>query len=878
MAQSGRGIESMKSTILTASVGAVLAAASINASGQNVSASTLEEIVVTAQKRSENLQEVPVAVSAYTSETRDLIGISSIQDLTNFTPGLSYSTTLDRASLRGIGRNTNNLATDPGIATYTDGFYNVSTRSAARSPLLIDRIEILRGPQGTLYGRNSIGGTINVISKRPTDDWSGEVRLGYDNWSRTNLEGTVSGPVTDWLKFRLAGTYTKQTEGYFKNVTGGPDEGGVEDDQYVEAQFSIDFGSDVNLWLKASLAQYDNHRRAAALVGDYDYARNPPSYLVVAGAYGLVLGGSNAVQQGGYTGTTNPVLNDIRSFATDTPTNNKLDDNYTVLAELNWDMGPANLKYMGGFSSYLYTLISDYDGTAVTQYTIPLLPASTCAPPTCGPVTYFPAAIQYYIEDKQYFSHELNLSSTGDGAFQWIVGLYYYDEQYKQPVYFPSLNSALATPSVTLHPGFAQTPGAVPNPTTWLYYIDTHLNTTSKAGFGQIDWAISDAWKMTVGLRYTEDTKSGAEYTRQICYGLTPFFGCGDLALLGTNARASDVTDYLVSHTNPPGTTGLPTLDATTGIWSRGLDAKWSATTGTAGIAWTPALDSLLFFKYSRGYKSGGLNTGTIVSLPLTESETVDAFEFGWKQQLGGRFQINGSLFYYLYDGMQIPLSVNPIAGPPVTQYFNMDVETKGVEVETIWQATDHFQVLFNYAYLDPIVKKGDTSCCFTDNTDPLALQPEANPSGPPSSPTSQGQELADQRVPQSPRHKAALNLNYTFELGDSRLIVSVSDAWKDKTYFSIFNRYYNLAPSYHQVDARITWKLLDDKLDLVAFGRNLLDDLGYDGTVGARQTQLPLGPASVGGANVPVIPAAIAQSVSLTPPRTYGVELRYKF
>ena len=110
----------------------------------------LEEVVVTAQKRSEDLQDVPIAISAYTSATRDLLGISSIQDLTNFTPGLSYSTSLDRASLRGIGRQTNNLASDPGLATYNDGFYNVSTRAAARSPLLVERIEVLSGPQGTL--------------------------------------------------------------------------------------------------------------------------------------------------------------------------------------------------------------------------------------------------------------------------------------------------------------------------------------------------------------------------------------------------------------------------------------------------------------------------------------------------------------------------------------------------------------------------------------------------------------------------------------------------------------------------------------------------------------------------------------------------------
>jgi len=850
---------------------AALVGISATALGQSAGTeSVLDEVVVTAQKRSESLQEVPVAISAFTSETRDLLGISSIQDLTNFTPGLSYSTSLDRASLRGIGRQTNNLATDPGIATYTDGFYNVSTRSAARSPLLIDRIEILRGPQGTLYGRNSIGGTINVISKRPTDEQSGEIRMGYDNWSRSTLEGTFSGPVNDWLKYRFAGTYARQTEGYFKNWTGGPDEGGIEDDQYFELQLDFQITDNLSLWLKGSMAEYDNSRRATAFTGDYDYARNPPSYLVVAGAYGLVLQGANPIQGGGQQSSLNPTLYDIRAFAGDTPTSNKLDDNGTILAELNWDIGPVNVKYMGGFSSYFYKLVTDYDQTGVRQFTIPLLPAATVPNPTtgvipcpapCGPVTYFPAAVSNYVEDKQYYSHEIDVSSDGEGPLNWIGGLYYYQEAYQQPVYFPSANSKLATPV-----------GGPPNPDTYLYYIDTHLDTRSSAVFGQLDWDITEAFKATVGLRYTNDVKSGKELTRQVCYGLTPALGCPDLALFGTNAPASDVTAFLISRTAPPGTTGVPTLNPATGIWERGLHAEWSATTGTAGIAWTPVDDTMMFLKYSRGYKAGGLNTGTIVSAPLTNEEVVDAFEFGAKTQFFGRLQINGSLFYYEYDAMQIPLSVNPIAGPPVTQYFNMDVLSRGVEIETIWQATDHLQVLFNYALLNPFVKKGATSCCFTDNNDPSAQQPEATPSGPASG-VNQGQDLTHARVPQSPKHKAALNLNYTFDLANSSLNVSVSDTWKDRTYFSIFNRWYNEAPSYHQLDMRMTWKLVEEKVDLVAFGRNVLDDLGYDGTTGSRQTQLP-----ATAANLPTIPSTIAQNISLTPPRTYGLELRYKF
>src|ERR1700676_4333173 len=149
----------------------------------------IAEIVVTAEKRTENLETVPVAISAYTSKTRDLVGIETIQDMTNFTPGLAYSTSLDRAFIRGVGRQTNNLATNPGVATYADGVYNSSVVAASGDELFEDRIEVLRGPQGPLYGRNAIAGTINSISKRPTADWTAEIRLKAGNFGTHDFEG-----------------------------------------------------------------------------------------------------------------------------------------------------------------------------------------------------------------------------------------------------------------------------------------------------------------------------------------------------------------------------------------------------------------------------------------------------------------------------------------------------------------------------------------------------------------------------------------------------------------------------------------------------------------------------------------------------------------
>ena len=126
---------------------------------------TIEELVVTAEKRAQSLQDVPVAISAFTSANRDLVGINTIQDMTNFTPGLNYTSANDRASIRGVGRLTNAHPVSVPVAVYDDGIYTTSTVTAGKTPIFTDRVEVLRGPQGTLYGRNSLGGGASFYTK-----------------------------------------------------------------------------------------------------------------------------------------------------------------------------------------------------------------------------------------------------------------------------------------------------------------------------------------------------------------------------------------------------------------------------------------------------------------------------------------------------------------------------------------------------------------------------------------------------------------------------------------------------------------------------------------------------------------------------------------
>src|SRR5665213_653255 len=212
--------------------GAYAAAAANTAAG----ATAVGEIIVTAEKRAANIQDVPEAVTAFTSEERNIVGINTVQDMTDFTPGLTYSSQLDRPAMRGLARNNNIYLSDSAVAVYYDDFYSNSTFLVGRDDMLIDQVEVLLGPQGTLYGRNAIGGLINTISKRPSEDLGGEVRAIVGNFGYSKVEGTITGPLGNGWSFRASGFDINQYQGYFKNLSGSPDEGGIVHDVYGDLQ------------------------------------------------------------------------------------------------------------------------------------------------------------------------------------------------------------------------------------------------------------------------------------------------------------------------------------------------------------------------------------------------------------------------------------------------------------------------------------------------------------------------------------------------------------------------------------------------------------------------------------------------------------------
>jgi iron complex outermembrane receptor protein len=792
----------------------------------------VEEIVVTAQKRAENLQRVPVAISAYTSDMRDLRGILTVPDLSDFTPGLSFSQGLGRMSVRGVGRLTNNYGSDPGLANYTDGFYTSSTAEAGKQPILVDRVEVLRGPQGTLYGRNSIGGAINIVSKRPTETFQGDVHVTVGDYDTQLFGAAMSGPIADWLRFRVAGTTGGQGEGFYKEVDSERTEGGVQDDRYIEGQLEFDIGENIDGWLKYAQAKWDRDARSEVLVTAYDIA---PVYFGGLFPNPTFNGTTTQPVTPPFT-DANPSATNPRLYDTDTPSRAALNDSHAYVLELVAHTGWADIKYTGGYQGYTYDLSDDFDGIDRGPFT-----TTPLTPPPTPRVTFtiFPQMEFFYTEDKKYYSNEINLISTGEGQLQWLLGLYQYHEQVNQfqgvraPLQAELNNPRVAAPSAIN--GF-NPPAGPANPDRNLQIAGAFLDADARAAFGQIDYSLSEAWKLTLGARYTEDRKDADEYRSRILFGVpgVPFAFYGSTVV-------DDVPTPEIDRRNH-------------------LAGQWHATTGTAALQWTPGEDTLTFAKYTRGYKSGGFNAGQFAPgrTGYTEPEFIDAYELGLKQTLMNRLIANLSLFYYDYDDAQYPSTVrDPATNLNEVRFFNLEhAVSQGVELEALWAATDALQFQLSYSYLDTRI---DDPRCFIDNADVRAIAADARPcSGAPAS--QRGQSIDGDRLPSAPENKVAFSADYTWDMPVGSLTLSGSWIYRDEAYFEVFSREHHLAPSYDETSLRALWKDAG-KYTFIAFVRNVFNDQSVE-RVSATES-------AWGGRSM---------EASLRSPRTYGLEVQFRF
>lgn len=410
---------------------------------------TSDDIVVTAQKREQSLQDVPISVAAHTGAAMEEAGVRSLQDLTNLTPGLNIGTTGGNSAtftyIRGGGTNLIDMSADPSVATFVDEVYIPGTTGMQFGLLDIERVEVLKGPQGTLFGRNAAAGAISIITRRPEAEFGGRLSLEGGNFGYINARGSVTGPLTAdaaW-QYRLA-AMTRQRDPVTENLAGGEDPGRVD-----------------TYGLRGQLEYEGGAFNALLTVGYYNADNGPADVFTftrgsTAGFFDA--GGQAAV-------ATHP--NDFHRVWISDPGGYELQDITDASLRLEWATGLGELTSITSYRESEFDGTDDRDGS------------------------FADAMRSGFTERHETWSQELRLANE-IGRWNWIAGAYYYhDEGYSNQRYDVGPDMVLYVDT------FGQ------------YISDQHwLKVESFAVFGQATYSFTEQLSLTLGARYTRDEKS----------------------------------------------------------------------------------------------------------------------------------------------------------------------------------------------------------------------------------------------------------------------------------------------------------------------------------------------------------------------------------
>ncbi len=428
-----------------------------------------EVVIVTAEKRSQDIQDVPVAVTALSGEALLNQHVTTVMDLNALAPSLQIKTDDNAANpkifIRGIGLNDFNPNTASAVAIYTDGVYIGSPLAQMSQFFDLERVEVLRGPQGTLYGRNTTGGAINLISRRPTDTWTGDASVEVGSYNGVTAEGGVGGPISPGvLSFRAAGTYVRN-DGYTLNrLTGNRG----NDTDRGSARLSL-------LWTPSETFEALFQLRYGRSNGGSIWAYNRsilPATARATGPDGFCAPGfytsGECTDLAGYANTSdNLYQGDYHLEGKDKV------ETYGGSATLTWDLGAMSLVSVTGYDH------ADRDDVEDTD---------------AGPTDIITAR---YRAKQWAASEELRLQSNGDNRLNWVAGLYFARDELESNSYYDVFRVANSgDPTVDLPSGIGVF--------SWPFTQDTD----SYAAFGQADFKATDKFTITAGLRYSADDKS----------------------------------------------------------------------------------------------------------------------------------------------------------------------------------------------------------------------------------------------------------------------------------------------------------------------------------------------------------------------------------
>lgn len=604
----------------------------------------LATVTVTAQKRTQDIQDVPISISAYGEDFIEDSGVDNLQDISlyspNFTLGNSSQKTNTRIAIRGVG-SVGNAGIEPSVGVFIDGVYYPRPGSVIGDLVDLQSVEVLRGPQGTLFGRNTPMGALNVKTKDPSrDGLDAYVELGAGSYNAFNVAGAVSAPISDKVAYRVSGRYSERG-GFGDNLLTG-EEFGEQDSLSLRGKLLFDATPNFTVKLSADYGEINSGGATIEYLND----TSSPVFLGTLQA----LYGADAAQ----IQTSDPFDHDIYQ------------DHRDSLSDEQWGVSAdAEYEFANGIRVKSITSVRDWEADYF-ESAIRL------------PVQLFPRKTQY---NNETFSQEFQLLSASGEKVEWVAGAFFYEETYDISQDFDlgaqfciptvlgvltqQLIGAGVAPATAQAQALAQAQGCAALPQVDASDSEFNQDLSSQAIYGQATWYLNDQWSLTGGLRYTQDEKE-ADFSNVVN---NPF-------VIGLSVRDNE---------DRPG-----------------LTVDDSKLTYFTNVSYFPVEDTMLFATVSTGYKSGGFNTdGTFPALTEEQrifgEEDTTNYELGIKTELGGVLQLNATLFRMDIEGFQD----RAFDGVSFITRNVGELRQQGFEADFVWAPLDQLTFNGGLSYLD---------------------------------------------------------------------------------------------------------------------------------------------------------------------------------
>jgi iron complex outermembrane receptor protein len=764
----------VKTPLLWVAVAAASLGISVPASAQNDAADRIfEEVVVTARQREERAQTVPIPITALSAEQLVTRNLMEVRDLEKLSPNTSidYSAVNGNAIqvfIRGIGQ-TNWAATqDPKIGMYVDGVYFSRPQGALVDFNDVERVEVLRGPQGTLFGRNTTAGLIHIINNRPsTDGFESDITLGAGNDGQSNYGLVVNAPLSENWAARLA-LSGQQADGVMINSFTGKDRGNEDS---TNARFALRYQGD-KLDAQLSYTNFEADERGPLGSCTWHATDDP---FVALGRGGVL---SLATIFGTFSSVRENCIGTTRDVSIDTTNDENIRaDVDNVVLNLSYDFGSLTLDSITSKRD-----IEHFSGTWGWVM-------------GNGPGSNMLEILNNY-GDTEAMSQEIRLSGVSDSV-EWVVGAYWFEEETDESLDVPLFRDVMA-PDPAVWPLFYAPDGA--GGTLGAAALGAQLygsrsqtydvTNENQAFFAEVTFSLNEKWDLTVGARRTNDDRDFTRIQTLFNGQPDPFYFCP----------------------------GMPVVELAPGVVAAGSDrcrqtVSYSKTTPRVIASYQASDDVMFYGSYSLGYSSGGFNQDTRMRPYLPE--TADNYEFGMKSDLlDGRMRFNATVFHNEYKNQQLTVG-RLVDGQPTADLINAQQATlSGVEIETMARLSDSLTFTATMGYI-----RGDYDE-FTVMDNVTVVSGDGSLSS-----QEVERDLSDTEFGSGPSYSFDLGLMHNMSLGDSgELMTSIGATFKDATDYTLNNTPSSEQPSYWVVDGRMTWFMANDKTSVSLWVNNLFD------------------------------------------------------